>query len=222
MSGKCNCLPDEESDNSLPDLRHEYIKGHSIEILYQELHDHNNPFFCYSTIETITGLWGSSYLVTVRNIPAEIAARWIALYYIGITSGRFISGFLSMRLNNRQMIRSGHCLIACGITILLLPFWGAAMALPGFFIIGLGCAPIFPALLHETPENFGKEYSQAIMGIQMASAYIGTTLMPPLFGKIASYIGFNIFPIFIGIVLVIKITMTGILNRKINLSFTEQ
>ncbi|MDR1956077.1 MAG: MFS transporter [Treponema sp.] len=172
-------------------------------------------FFCYCTIESITGLWGSSYLVTIRTIPAEIAARWIALYYIGITAGRFVSGFLSMRLNNWYMIRLGHCLIACGITIVLVPFLGNTMVLPGFFIIGLGCAPIFPALLHETPENFGKEYAQAIMGIQMASAYIGTTVMPPLFGKIASYSGFSIFPVFIGIVLVIKIILVGILHKKL-------
>jgi fucose permease len=172
-------------------------------------------FFCYCTIESTAGLWGSSYLVTVRNIPAEIAARWIALYFIGITLGRLMSGFLSIRLNNRRMIRLGQCLIACGIVILSLP-GGNNMLLPGFLVIGLGCAPIFPGLLHETPENFGKEHSQAIMGIQMASAYAGTTLMPPLFGKIASYAGFGIFPAFMGIMLAVKITMTEILHKKID------
>jgi fucose permease len=172
-------------------------------------------FFCYCTIETITGLWGSSYLVMVRNISPEIAAQWIALYYIGITAGRFVSGFLTMRFNNQQMVRLGQGLIACGIIMLLLPF-GTLLLLPGFFIIGLGCAPIFPSLLHETPENFGNEHSQAIMGIQMASAYIGTTLMPPIFGYLASFISFNIFPVFIGIILIVKIIMMEILNRKIN------
>jgi fucose permease len=172
-------------------------------------------FFCYCTIETVTGLWGSSYLVMTKNISPEIAAQWISLYYIGITSGRFISGFVTMKLNNRQMIRLGQIIIGGGIILLVFPF-GNGTLLPGLFMIGLGCAPVFPSLLHETPKNFGGEYSQAIMGIQMASAYIGTTLMPPLFGRLASHTGFNIFPIFIGIMLIIKIIMVEILNRKID------
>ncbi|MDR2194512.1 MAG: MFS transporter [Treponema sp.] len=172
-------------------------------------------FFCYCTLETITGLWGASFLVMVKNIPPETAAQWIALYYIGITLGRFVSGFITMKLNNRLLIRTGQIVIGCGIAVLVLPF-GNATLLPGLFMIGLGCAPVFPSLLHETPENFGKEYSQAIMGIQMASAYIGTTVMPLLFGRIASYTSFNIFPIFIGVVLLIKIIMVETLNKKID------
>ncbi|GMO15843.1 MAG: MFS transporter [Termitinemataceae bacterium] len=172
-------------------------------------------FFCYCTIETITGLWGASFLVMVKNISPETAARWIALYYIGITFGRFVSGFVTIKLNNRQMIRLGQMLVGCGIIVLVLPFENSTL-LPGLFMIGLGCAPIFPGLLHETPENFGKENSQKIMGIQMASAYIGTTLMPPVFGRLVSYTGFNIFPIFIGIILIIKIIMAELLNRKID------
>ncbi|GHU30491.1 MFS transporter [Spirochaetia bacterium] len=167
-------------------------------------------FFCYCTIETITGLWGSSYLVTVRNIAPEHAARWIALYYIGITGGRFISGFLTVRLNGRRMVRIGQLFIAIGVVLLCSPLY-----VPGFFIIGLGCAPIFPSLLHETPRNFGEEYSQSIMGLQMASAYIGTALMPPLFGKLASFTGFSILPFVLGIVLIIKIIMVEILNRRV-------
>jgi fucose permease len=172
-------------------------------------------FFCYCSIETITGLWGSSYLVTVKNISPETAAQWIALYYIGITSGRFISGFITMKLSNRQMIRLGQIIIACGIIILVSPF-GNNILLPGLFIIGLGCAPIYPSLIHETPKNFGKKHSQGIIGIQMASAYIGTTLMPPLFGRIAAQASFNIFPISIGILLILKIIMVEILNKKID------
>ncbi|MDR2028074.1 MAG: MFS transporter [Treponema sp.] len=172
-------------------------------------------FFCYCTIETVTGLWGSSYLVTVKNISPKIAAQWIALYYIGITTGRFISGFITLKLKSRQMIRLGQGIIASGIIVLVLPLGNTAL-LPGLFMIGLGCAPIFPSLLHETPENFGEEYSQAIMGIQMASAYIGTTLMPPLFGRIASNAGFTIFPVFIGIVLIVKIIMTELLHKKVD------
>jgi fucose permease len=172
-------------------------------------------FFCYCTIETVTGLWGSSYLVMVKNISPEMASQWIALYYIGITTGRLISGFVTMKLNNRQMIRLGQIIIGSGIIVLVLPF-GNMTLLPGLFMIGLGCAPIFPSLLHETPNNFGEKYSQAIMGIQMASAYIGTTLMPPIFGRLAAHISFSIFPVFIGIILIVKIIMIETLNRKID------
>jgi len=172
-------------------------------------------FFCYCTIEAVVGLWGASFLVVTKEISPEIAAKWIALYFIGITAGRFISGFVTIKLNNRQMIRLGQILIGCGIIVLVLPFENSTL-LPGLFLIGLGCAPIFPSLLHSTPKNFGEENSQAIMGVQMASAYIGTTLMPPIFGQIASYINFNIFPVFIVIVLIIQIIMVEILNKKID------
>jgi fucose permease len=172
-------------------------------------------FFCYCSLETTTGLWGSSFLVMEKNISPEIAAQWISLYYIGITAGRFISGFLTLKLNNRQMVRLGQGLIVCGIIALLLPV-GNVLLLPGFFLIGLGCAPIYPSLLHETPRNFGSEKSQAIMGIQMASAYIGTTFMPPLFGQITSFINFKIFPLFIGGILILNIIMVEILNKKVD------
>jgi fucose permease len=172
-------------------------------------------FFCYCSLETTTGLWGSSFLVIEKNISPETAARWISLYYIGITAGRFISGFLTMKLNNRQMVRLGQALIACGIIALMVPA-GKLLLLPGFFIIGLGCAPIYPSLIHETPRNFGNEKSQEIIGIQMASAYIGTTFMPPLFGQITSFFGFNVFPLFIGGILILNIIMVELLNIRVD------
>jgi len=178
-------------------------------------------FFCYCSLETTTGLWGSSFLVMEKNISPEIAAQWISLYYIGITAGRFISGFLTMKLNNRQMVRLGQGLIVCGVIALLLPV-GKILLLPGFFLIGLGCAPIYPSLLHETPRNFGSEKSQAIMGIQMASAYIGTTFMPPLFGQITSLLNFKVFPLFIGVILILNIIMVEILNRKVDNNVKQQ
>jgi len=172
-------------------------------------------FFCYCTIELTTGLWGASFLVMEKGISPEIAARWISLYYIGITLGRFISGFITMKLTNRQMIRLGQIIIGAGIIVMILPF-GNVTLLPGLFMIGLGCAPIFPSLIHETPVNFGKEYSQAIMGLQVGSAYIGNTLMPPVFGWLASFLSFSIFPIFIGLVLVIMIVLIEVLSRKVD------
>jgi len=172
-------------------------------------------FFCYCSIEMVTGLWGATYLVVEKGISPEIAAQWIALYYIGITIGRFVSGFITMKLTNRQMIRCGQIIIGCGIITLLLPL-GEIALLPGLFLIGLGCAPIFPSLLHETPKNFGNEHSQAIMGIQMGSAYIGTTIMPPIFGWLASLTSFNIFPFFLGIILIVMTLMVEMLNKKID------
>jgi len=172
-------------------------------------------FFCYCSLESTAGLWGSSFLVMEKNISPEIAAQWISLYYIGITAGRFVSGFLTMKLNNRQMVRLGQTLIACGIIALVIPL-GKVLLLPGFFIIGLGCAPIYPSLLHETPRNFGSEKSQAIMGIQMASAYIGTTFMPPLFGRMTSYFSFKFFPLFIGGILILNIVMVELLNKRVD------
>jgi len=170
-------------------------------------------FFCYCSIETVTGLWGASFLVMEKGISPQTAARWIALYYIGITSGRFISGFITIKLNNRQMVRLGQIIIGCGVVVLILPF-GNVTLLPGLFMIGLGCAPIYPSLLHETPKNFGETYSQAMMGIQMGSAYIGTTIMPPIFGQLASQMSFKIFPFFIALILVVKIIMVEALNKK--------
>lgn len=172
-------------------------------------------FFCYCTIESVTGLWGSSYLVTRRSIAPENAARLIALFYAGITFGRFISGFLSMKMTNRQMIRFGQCIIACGIAALFLP--SNSILAVVFLVLGLGCAPIFPSLIHETPENFNSTYSQIIIGMQMSSAYIGVTIMPPLFGRLAGYLNFSIFPIFIGILLIIKIVITETGYRKIDI-----
>jgi fucose permease len=170
-------------------------------------------FFCYCSLEMITGLWGASFLVTEKGISPEIAARWITLYYLGITSGRFISGFITMKLNNKQMVRIGQIIIGCGIITLFLPLGNSAQFI-GLFMVGLGCAPIYPSLIHETPANFGKKYSQAIIGIQMGTAYVGTTIMPPIFGWLASYLSFGIFPIFIGIVLIAMIIMTEAVNKK--------
>ncbi|MDR0502629.1 MAG: MFS transporter [Treponema sp.] len=172
-------------------------------------------FFLYCAIESTAGLWGASFLVTEKGIKPEIAAQWIALYYFGITSGRFISGFITIKLNNRQMVRMGQIIAGCGIVILFMPF-GNKILLPGFFLIGMGFAPIFPSLIHGTPVNFGREYSQAVIGLQMAFAYIGTSIMPPLFGALASVISFKIFPVFLVIILIIKIIMFETLNKKVD------
>lgn len=170
-------------------------------------------FFCYCTLEATFGLWGASYLVLVRDFSAEDAAKLVSVYYGGITIGRFISGFISLKVSNKKLIIMGECLIAIGIVVLLLPF--KVTLLPSFFLIGLGCAPIYPSLLHETPKNFTENQSESIMGLQMASAYIGVTLMPFIFGKVASYIGYASLIWFIGSILFIKIYANYNLNKKI-------
>lgn len=169
-------------------------------------------FFCYCSLEATTGLWGSSYLVINRGISAETAAKWISLFYLGITVGRFLSGFITMKLSDRNMVRLGQAIIISGIAVLLLP-GGNFVLCTGFVLIGMGCAPIFPSLLHETPDNFGKELSQAIMGMQMACAYLGSTFMPPLFGLIAEHVSIRLFPIFLFVLVILMIFMVEQLNR---------
>lgn len=171
-------------------------------------------FFCYCALESTVGLWGSSYLVVIRNISAETAARWLSLYYFGITLGRLLSGFLSIKLTHKQMVVLGQLIIGVGVLVLLLPLSGTPLV-AGLFLIGLGCAPIYPSLLHETPENFGSEHSQSIMGIQMACAYVGTTLMPPLFGWLATSISYSLFPSYVGALLILMIVMVNLLYRKV-------
>lgn len=160
-------------------------------------------FFCYCSVELTTGLWASSFLVLNNGLSVELAAKWVSLYYLGITVGRFLAGFIAMKLNNKQMIRSGQVIAIAGAILLIikLPY---NVQLIGLILIGLGCAPIYPAMLHETPNRFGKELSQGIMGIQMATAYVGSTLVPPIFGIISKVSGFGILPYF---VLVLSVLM---------------
>lgn len=172
-------------------------------------------FFCYCSIEATTGLWGSSFAVMAREVQVETAAKWASLFYFGITFGRFLSGFITLKLTNRQMIHLGEALIAVGIIMIMLPF-GQFISLMGFIITGIGCAPIYPSLLHETPMNFGAEYSQSIMGVQMACAYVGSTFMPPLFGILASYLGYSFMSLYTGSILVLMFVMIEMLNRRVD------
>lgn len=145
-------------------------------------------FFGYCALEATTGLWASSYLVLNRGIEPDTAAQWASLFYLGITCGRFLNGFITDRLGNRKMIRIGTALIIVGILTVIIPVTISLLPLIGLILIGLGCAPIYPCVIHETPRSFGAENSQAIIGIQMASAYTGMTLMPPFFGWLINYI----------------------------------
>ncbi len=156
--------------------------------------------FFYCATELTVGLWGSTYLVTIRGLAVETAASWVSLYYIGITFGRFLSGFLAIKLRHKQMVQLGQAVVGCGIVVLLLPV-GGYLLLAGLFLIGLGLAPIYPSLLHETPLTFGSEHSQAMMGLQMACAYVGNSFVPPLFGLLAAQFGYGLLPVFMAILL---------------------
>ena len=170
-------------------------------------------FFCYCALEQTTGLWASSYLTLHKGVPAETAATFASMFFIGITIGRAISGFVTMKLSDTQMIWLGQGIIGCGVVVLLLPL-GAAASLVGFTLIGLGCAPVYPCIIHSTPAHFGAEQSQAIIGIQMASAYVGTCLMPPVFGLLANYITVKLLPVYLLAILALMIVMHELLIRR--------
>ncbi|MCU0401382.1 MAG: MFS transporter [Algoriphagus sp.] len=177
-------------------------------------------FFCYCTIEATFGLWGASFLVFEKGFEADQAARLTSLYFLGITIGRFLSGFLTAHFSNKQLVYLGQGIIGLGLILLFLPF--SATIIPGFLLVGLGCAPIFPSLLHETPANFGEKNSQSIMGMQMASAYVGITLMPFLFGKIAFFTGYEFLLGFLGLFLILIFSMTRQMNQKVAHSKTTK
>ena len=152
-------------------------------------------FFCYCSLELTTSLWTSSYLVQKWSFTPDAAAGFASMFYLGVTLGRFANGFLAMKLSDHFLIRMGIGLITVGIALLFVPLH-YTFALVGFIVIGLGCAPIYPCIIHMTPMVFGKDKSQAMIGIQMAFAYIGFLLMPPLFGVIAEHISISLLPVY--------------------------
>ena len=170
-------------------------------------------FFCYCALEAVAMLWAGSYLVLHNGISADKAASLAGLFFIGLTGGRAVSGFLTFKLSDKSMIRLGACLIAIGALIMIIPL-GTPFTLAGLIICGVGCAPVYPCVIHSTPVLFGKERSQAIIGVQMASAYTGTCLMPPLFGILANHITPALFPYFIGVLLILMIVMHEALQKR--------
>ena len=158
-------------------------------------------FFCYCAMESTAILWGSSYLVLHGNMSADRAAGFAALFYLGITVGRALNGFLAIRYEDDTLIRMGEGILAVGVLLLLIP-GGMWLPVAGLILVGLGCAPIYPSIVHSTPRHFGPEKSQAVIGVQMACAYIGSLLMPPLFGLLANHIGVFLFPYYLLVLLV--------------------
>lgn len=170
-------------------------------------------FFCYCSIEQTTALWATSYLVENEGLSAQASASFAGLFFLGVTIGRAISGFITIKLNDNQMIRLGLFIIALGITIIILPLSSMA-AFIGLIVIGLGCAPIYPSLIHATPSNFGVDKSQAIIGVQMASAYIGSCLMPSSFGFLAKHLSLSFLPVYLTFFLLILIFSHNSMLKK--------
>ena len=170
-------------------------------------------FFAYCSLELTASLWASSYLVQKWELTPEAAAGFASLFFIGVTFGRFINGFLAMKLGDRFLIRMGLGIIAVGVVLLFVPFH-AVFSLIGFVIIGLGCAPIDPCLIHMTPCVFGENKSQAMIGVQTAFSYAGYMLMPYLFGLIADYISILMLPVYLLSLLLLVFLMHEIMAKK--------
>lgn len=178
-------------------------------------------FFAYCAAEATTMNWASTYFSTVKNMPAEQAARLASLFYIGITVGRFLCGFITDKLGDKKMIELGTGVLLCGVVLLFIPTEYIIVSQIGFIIIGLGCAPVYPCIIHSTPSNFGEENSGAIIGIQMASAYVGSTFIPPLFGLLGGILGYKIMPIYIlafFVLMIVMVEMTFKITSKKKMS----
>ncbi len=172
-------------------------------------------FFAFCTVESTAGLWATSYLVGARGVDAQTSAKFAALFYSGIMVGRFINGFIADKFGDKKMIRVGAVGMLIGIVMVILPIKINSLALIGLVTIGLGSSPIYPCIIHSTPDNFGKENSQSLVGIQMASAYVGSTFMPPVFGVLAQYITVRLYPVFLLVFVAIVFIATEKLNKKI-------
>jgi len=166
-------------------------------------------FYCGS--EGTIGLWGSSFLINIKHISAATAAQWVSLYYGGITVGRVLSGFITMRVDNRTLIRAGLLISLTGLLLLLAPL-PDAFSLIGLVLVGLGFAPVFPGMIHETPVRFGKENSQAVIGYQMGFAYIGSTFLPPLLGIAAARTTIGLYPYFVIAYIIVILISTERIN----------
>lgn len=170
-------------------------------------------FFCYCALEQTTMLWASSYMVSHNGVSAENAAAYASLFFIGITAGRGINGFLTLRFGDKALIRTGLALITVGIALIVIPNV-RPLTVAGFIVIGLGCAPVYPSIIHMTPALFGEDKSQAMIGVQMACAYSGSCAAPPLYGLIANHVSAKLLPAYLSIFLVLMIILHELTHRQ--------
>lgn len=176
-------------------------------------------FFAYCAMEQTAGLWATSYLVQYKGIDAMIASKFASFFYIGITVGRAIAGFFADKIGDKTLIRGGTAIILLGILLVALPVGDDGYALAGLVVIGFGCAPIYPAILHSMPRYFGKENSQAIMGVQMAFGYMGMVAMPPLFGLLAEHVSVGLYWSYLLVFVLIMLVMSEVLNGRMKKKF---
>ena len=169
-------------------------------------------FLCYCAVESTLGLWGATYISQVRGVDEATAASFGAMFYIGITVGRAISGFMAMKLLPKQMVRVGQALLALGCIFMMIPA-GSALSGIGLVVCGLGCAPIYPNIIQDTPVNYGTENSQAAIGVQMAFAYVGSTFLPSIFGALAGVGGYGLLPYFAISICVLMTVLFGIQKK---------
>lgn len=158
-------------------------------------------------------MWAASYCSLGRGIPADEAAGWASLFYLGITAGRAASGFLTLRLDDKSMIRLGQALVGVGIALVLLPA-GNATLLVGLVMTGCGCAPIYPSIIHATPARFGEQNALSLTGMQMAFAYVGS-VMAPIFGLVAEHVSIGLYPFYLAVLLVLMVVMAERANRLV-------
>ena len=173
-------------------------------------------FFCYCALEQTTMLWASSYMISHNGISAETAAGFASLFFIGITVGRGVNGFLTIKFSDKILIRTGQAIVLCGVLFIVIPIETPVLTYIGFALIGLGCAPIYPSIIHMTPSLFGADRSQAVIGVQMASAYLGSCFMPPLFGLLANHITPKILPAFLFVFWALMTIMFVVVVKKSN------
>jgi len=192
--------PEEDASANVPTMR---LKGVKLTLM---------TFLFYCGAEATVGLWGSSFLVNVKDVSAAVAAQWVSMYYGGITIGRLITGFVTLKVSHRVLIRSGLLTALAGVFLLILPL-PSFFSLIGFMLVGLGFAPIYPCMLHATPERFGTAHTQKLMGYQMAVAYTGTTLLPPMLGWIASQTTIAILPVFVAVYIACMLLGSERVNR---------
>ena len=174
-------------------------------------------FFGFCALECTAGLWASSYLVEFRHVDVETAARFAALFYLGETAGRFLNGLVADRFGDVKMIRVGVLTMVAGVILIGLPLETDILALICLVVVGLGAAPVYPCIIHSTPIRFGEENSQALVGIQMASAYLGSTFMPPLFGLLAQHVSMGLYPLYLGLFALLMLIMTELLSKTVRI-----
>lgn len=155
-------------------------------------------FLFYCAAESTVMHWASSYLVKARLFPEGQAASLAAMFFIGMTAGRFLSGFVADRVGDKGMIRIGTAIAFSGVVCLLLPVQSNVLPVAGLILMGLGCAPVYPCIMHATPNVFGEDKTQAIIGIQMGFAYMGSMLLSPFFGVLGQFVGMWLLPFYFG------------------------